>query len=603
MPEGPKTDFAAAFLNHCSQTTLKDRVILGIYGDIKKPVSPKKNKKLVTYTGSESATFETSNDKQGDNQGSSSLEDFLKAATGHFCHLHTHKNIWPDPKVIPELANDDSYDAFLKADLKLIRALYHQRWYILEFPNHRFFSLQPNLHTSINLYTRKVWDQQIVPLPAAGRGFCIGIVFDFGDYILSFNSRDCLFEISWCKCKKNPFPSPLSLPYSATGIVLDHPVDNETLLQAYHLWLSSAVRFSGKHWLSMEPVWVAIKNDHAVFDAFGMYATSILCFLVAFPTVRSPSVDANLGSCSMPFKNGAPLSRLKRALSYDHISLCATLEDQISYKEDLLLGHLWHLIVQNVVTVDEKYQDPVSSAFRPRFRYVKGEESFDCDGSCHLLPDTISDSHSRKKQRMMNLYNSADSSGIWTLYRIPSNVGLELRWVAACDFEKECKLLEVIKRTKSEWVVGPLDFCGVSLVQNMGNGRYIHYVKYLGDDDLNPAPLSYRLIQDMKYHVMPYIPPNREIIKMTKKGTPILQSKYAKLVHLRRVQAQDRHTKARQIFKARRKHAEKELLLVRCGKKAKPSVLRNFQRSDSGMQVKKRNGKLKQVKARQPQCY
>ncbi len=32
--------------------------------------------------------------------------------------------------------------------------------------------------------------------------------------------------------------------------------------------------------------------------------------------------------------------------------------------------------------------------------------------------------------------------------------------------------------------------------------RYIHYVKYLGNDNLNPAPISYRLIQDIKYHVM-----------------------------------------------------------------------------------------------------
>lgn len=128
-----------------------------------------------------------------------------------------YKNIWPDPKVIPELANDDSYDAFLKANLKLIRALYHQRWYILEFLNHQYFSvsalalslrwclvwclqLWPNLHISINLYTRKIWDLQIVPLLAAGRGFCIGIVFDFGDYILWFNSRDGLFEVSVCSC-------------------------------------------------------------------------------------------------------------------------------------------------------------------------------------------------------------------------------------------------------------------------------------------------------------------------------------------------------------------------------------------------------------------
>ena len=35
----------------------------------------------------------------------------------------------------------------------------------------------------------------------------------------------------------------------------------------------------------------------------------------------------------------------------------------------------------------------------------------------------------------------------------------------------------------------------------------------------------------------------RGFIKMTKRGTPILQSKYAKLVHFRRVQAQDRRTK------------------------------------------------------------
>ncbi|KAK0234504.1 hypothetical protein EDD85DRAFT_792543 [Armillaria nabsnona] len=299
MPEGLKTDFAAVFLNHCSQTTLKNRVMLGIYSDIKKPVSPKKNKKCwhtqdpdrrsLKQTSLDSY-FSKSNDKQGDNQGLSSLEDFLKAATVVKLHhntlilmgtsaTRTHKNIWLDPK------------------------------------------LRPNLHTSINLYTRKVWDQQIVPLPAAGRGFCIGIVFDFGDYILLFNSRDCPFEISWRKCKKNLFPSPLSLPYSTTGTILDHPADNETLLQAYHLWLSSTVRFSGKHWLSMEPVWVAIQNDHAAFDTFGMYATSILCFLA--------------GSCSMPFENGVPLYRLKRALSYDHIGLCATLEDQISYKEDL----------------------------------------------------------------------------------------------------------------------------------------------------------------------------------------------------------------------------------------------------------------------------
>ncbi len=68
--------------------------------------------------------------------------------------------------------------------------------------------------------------------------------------------------------------------------------NNETLLQAYHLWLSSTVRFSGKHWLSMEPVWVAIKNDHAVFDAFGMYATSVLCFLAGKQVYKNASIYA-----------------------------------------------------------------------------------------------------------------------------------------------------------------------------------------------------------------------------------------------------------------------------------------------------------------------
>ncbi len=29
--------------------------------------------------------------------------------------------------------------------------------------------------------------------------------------------------------------------------------------------------------------------------------------------------------------------------------------------------------------------------------------------------------------------------------------------------------------------------------------RYIYYVKYLGMDDLNPAPPYYKVLQDMKY--------------------------------------------------------------------------------------------------------
>ncbi|KAK0456928.1 hypothetical protein EV421DRAFT_1729452 [Armillaria borealis] len=96
-----------------------------------------------------------------------------------------HRNIWPDTKVVPELARDDSKNAFFKAGLRLVQGVYHQRWYILEFSGHWYFAqfsveaglqLQPNLHTSINLYTQMVWNEQIMPLPAMGCSFGIGTV-------------------------------------------------------------------------------------------------------------------------------------------------------------------------------------------------------------------------------------------------------------------------------------------------------------------------------------------------------------------------------------------------------------------------------------------
>ncbi|KAK0433838.1 uncharacterized protein EV420DRAFT_1488932 [Desarmillaria tabescens] len=324
-------------------------------------------------------------------------------------------------------------------------------------------------------------------------------------------------------------------------------------------------------------------------------------------------------------------------MSYDHVGLCATLEDQISHKDNIYIycnakcsvsatadrafdlwdfeqsqdmdlcfdvfqprllpyarhqGHLWHLIAQDLVTIEDQYQDPLSSAYRPRFKYVTEGDSFDCE-----------------------------SSGIWTLYHIPSNVQHALRWVKASDFDKESKLLEVIKRTKSEWVVGPLDFCGVSLVQRMGNGQYIHYVKYLGHDALNPAPLTYRLIQDIKYHVMGRIcdtvnvakkngtwepgywkchgytlhSAKQGFIKLTKKGTPILRSKNAKLIHCHHVQAQERRSELRRAFKVRCNRTEKELWMVRHSRKVKP-VVRMRLSSDESVVLGTSNGQV--VKSR-----
>ncbi|KAK0439642.1 hypothetical protein EV421DRAFT_1737803 [Armillaria borealis] len=535
MPEGPETDFAASFLVHCCQTTLKDLVLLGVYGDLKKPGVPKKKEKA---TGSSKTMPKKTQEKKTkkpaftqslldpfmakekekavieeppgpgvvDNDGGANeMSDILdgnvagslKSATIvklRHCTpifrgtsaLSKQKNIWPDAKVVSELEYDDSEEVFVKADLHPLTGLYHQRWYILKFSNNRYFALRPNLHTSINLYTHAIWEEQIVPLPAGGRGFGIGVVFDFGRFVLSFNTKDCLFEILWYK-SANPFPSPLCLLYTMTGVVINN--DENTLLYAYYAWLGSSIKFCQDHWHSAEPTWMAIKADHSAFDAFGMYATTVVCFLAGLPpwilireVVQCPSRLARLCEAVYAFLFGSHVKNqiwLKKALSYDNgegANLDIFHPRLLQWAQ--LPGHLWHLIVFDSVDIDEKYQDPMSAAFQSRYQYSTAGQQLGCDDA------------PRKKQRPTYLYKG-NGCGIWTMYRMPFSMQKRLGWRTQTGFEKESKLLEVLILSSRQFSEFSFFF---SLSVRSSNGRSM--------DDLNPAPPYYKVLQDMKYKLM-----------------------------------------------------------------------------------------------------
>ncbi|KAK0436969.1 uncharacterized protein EV420DRAFT_1487295 [Desarmillaria tabescens] len=429
MPKGPEMDFAVSFLIHCCDNTLKGPILRGVYGDLKRPGSPQsiakdrakgqdislqqknqeqeikkpalKQSSLDSFTKRKrlhmTGTATSASAGRGEDENGR-VSDSLKSAKivrlryntpifrGTFS-VSKQKNIWPDPRVVPELEYSDGPEAFLNSDT-------------------------------------------------------------------------------------NPFLSPLYLPYSLTGTISD---DAEVLLHAYHAWLRAVVKFCGNHWLSVEPTWTVIKWDHSAFDTFGMSST--LDANLRGRTVLCEATYTFLFSSHLKNK-----CRLKKALSYDHVGICATLQEQINYKNELvaadhafdiwnegqgakfdvfhprllqhaqLPGHLCHLIEFDLVNIGEEYQDPMGAV------------------TCFLVL-------------------------FWTKHHGKNSAQLTSMRIKSV----------VIKHSKSDWVVGLLNFCGVSLVQTLGNGRYIYYVKYLGHGDLNPAPHYFKLLQDMKYKLMGHI--------------------------------------------------------------------------------------------------
>ncbi len=110
-----------------------------------------------------------------------------------------------------------------------------------------------------------------------------------------------------------------------------------------------------------------------------------------------------------------------------------------------LPGHLWHLIVQDVVTINKKYQDPISSVFRPHFRYIK-RESFDCGKRiplwhCYTLTPR------RWKLPSVTWYHirfspSKDGTGSWSF--IAQDKWTDRFFVLCISHEYSCFLLDSI---------------------------------------------------------------------------------------------------------------------------------------------------------------
>ncbi|KAJ3536588.1 hypothetical protein NMY22_g5976 [Coprinellus aureogranulatus] len=67
----------------------------------------------------------------------------------------------------------------------------------LTFSGGRVFEFHWLTHSSIQLYTRKVWQESIMRVDRENRGFRIAIAFEFKDYFLSFNSIDLVVKPVW----------------------------------------------------------------------------------------------------------------------------------------------------------------------------------------------------------------------------------------------------------------------------------------------------------------------------------------------------------------------------------------------------------------------
>ncbi|KAJ7572285.1 hypothetical protein C8J56DRAFT_1069015 [Mycena floridula] len=119
-------------------------------------------------------------------------------------------------------------------------------------------------HTSVQLYTREVWENSICKVNKATRRFQIGLAIEFKDYILAFISLDFLFQPRWVESLDDlPIPHP------------DVFTDFSAFLVAVCRWMT--LRFESRS--ARTGLIVDVLQGTLEFHGVGAYTAVELCFL------------------------------------------------------------------------------------------------------------------------------------------------------------------------------------------------------------------------------------------------------------------------------------------------------------------------------------
>ncbi|KAJ7577909.1 hypothetical protein C8J56DRAFT_1170696 [Mycena floridula] len=119
-------------------------------------------------------------------------------------------------------------------------------------------------HTSVQLYTREVWENSICKVNKATRRFQIGLAIEFKDYILAFISLDFLFQPRWVESLDDlPIPHP------------DVFTDFSAFLVAVCRWMT--LHFESRS--ARTGLIVDVLQGTLEFHGVGAYTAVELCFL------------------------------------------------------------------------------------------------------------------------------------------------------------------------------------------------------------------------------------------------------------------------------------------------------------------------------------
>ncbi|KAK6967141.1 hypothetical protein R3P38DRAFT_2589411 [Favolaschia claudopus] len=188
---------------------------------------------------------------------------------------------WPK-YVFPEIDFAGSIRAISDVGLRLKGLLFDARKTILDLGT-AFLEIEPLLHTSPQIYTKKQWEG-VTHVPSSARGFKIGLAVEFLSHTISLNSFDNNFRIHWRS------PAEEKTHYKSRSVpdpVYDYPGWCAYTAQ----WLAKRLRKPNKNITLVEALG---KSGKQPFRGLGKYGTNeVMAIAGFFPWILLYTVLSN----------------------------------------------------------------------------------------------------------------------------------------------------------------------------------------------------------------------------------------------------------------------------------------------------------------------
>ncbi|KAH7906784.1 hypothetical protein BJ138DRAFT_1104858 [Hygrophoropsis aurantiaca] len=186
--------------------------------------------------------------------------------------------VWPPKFQCPAKRKRDAPDPPSIEELELQDISYTGRTLVMDFRD-LWLQVQYLTHTSVQFYTRSMWERSIAGVNKEVRGFKMGMAIEFDDYFLAFPSIDMVFQSQpvWSESSA-ALPTQLADVYEQRCTFIQRVVD----------WMSMRFHSQSKR----DGLFTAVIRDaNTVWGGVGVYTSSELAFLAGLsPFLRESEV-------------------------------------------------------------------------------------------------------------------------------------------------------------------------------------------------------------------------------------------------------------------------------------------------------------------------